>query len=147
MPGAPSEEMWFQMVAAHAAAAQSDVTSTGVDMQANGAWDAISFLVNYGTPAADNLFHAEGSANNSDWSDIAGSEIDLSGASDESQWLTIVNPPRRYVRVVAQRGTSSTTCAIWAVATRGKVLSGQTMNLVSGTIYGKTLINPAIGTK
>lgn len=129
----------------HSTAATGDVTSDAVDMLG---YDGVVFLTSYGTAAADNLMHAESSSDNfsSDTAaDIAGSEVDLSGSSDEDQFVDIIGPPERYVRVVAQRGTSSTLESIWAI--RYRTRNVPETSSVSGTIYGKKLLQPANGTK
>ncbi len=145
MNGLLSENVKITKVSDPTSAGTGDVTSASVNM-AN--YDGVLFLTSYGTAAADNLFHAQQSSDDggSDtFTDIAGSEIDLSGASDEDQWLDIFRPEEQYVRVVAQRGTSSTLGDIWAVQYKGRDVP--ISNLISGTIYGKQLINPVAGTK
>jgi len=140
-----SENALFTKVADYASAATSDVTSASVDMTD---YDSVIFLISYGTPAANNLIHAECSSDDGSsdtFADLEGSEVDLSGASDEDQWLEIHQPPERYVRCVAQRGTSSTLENIWAIQFNAKSIP--TDNLTSGTIYGKSIVQPAEGTK
>lgn len=128
-------------------AATSDVTSDAVDLQADGGWDGVCFLSSYATAAADNLMHAECSSDAAvadAYADIAGSEID-GGASDEDQVIDIFQPPERYVRAVAQRGTSSAMGDIWAILYRGRNLPFN--NVTSGTQQVKRLVQPAEGTK
>jgi hypothetical protein len=139
-----SENVLITKCADAAGAATSDVTGSTIDMAG---WDGVLFVTSYGTPAANNLIHVEqGAASNmSDAADLAGGEVDLSGASDEDQWIDLVQPRERYVRCIAQRGTSSTLENLWAIQYRGK--SRPQTNLTSGTIYGKRLIRPAEGTK
>ena len=147
-----TEAVKITKVADAATAATSDVTGTGVDMQG---WDGVVFLTSYGTAAADNLIHAEESSDDAAtdaYTDIAGSEVDLSGASDEDQFLDIMRHgsggTARYIRVVAQRGTSSTCGDIWALQYRGReVPFAASPNLTSGTIYGKRVLSPIAGTK
>lgn len=128
-------------------AATGDVTSDAVDMQADGGWDGVAFFTSYNTAAADNLIHAECSSDNASadaYADIAGSEID-GGSSDEDQLIDIYQPPERYVRCVAARGTSSVLGDIWAIQYRGRNLPHQ--NAVSGTLQVKRLVQPLEGTK
>lgn len=134
-------------VADPATAATSDVTSSSVDLQADGGWDGVCFVSSYGTAAANNLMHAECSSDDGStdtFADMAGSEID-GGSSDEDQVIDIYQPPDRYVRCIAQRGTSSTMGDIWAILYRGKKLPFN--NVVSGTLQVKRIIQPAEGTK
>lgn len=145
MNGFLSNNVKITKVSDVASANTTDVTSSSVDMAG---WDGVLFLTSYGTAAADNLMHAEQSSDDGSsdtFADIAGSEVDLSGASDEDQWLDILEPTERYVRVVAQRGTSSTLENIWAIQYRGRSLPQS--NLTSGTIYGKQIYRAAEGTK
>jgi len=140
-----SEDVKLTVVSGYASAAQTDVTSTGVDMTD---WDGVLFLTSYGTAAADNLIHVEQSSDNGSsdtYADLEGGEIDLGGASDEDQWVDVFRPKERYVRCIAQRGTSSTLETIWAIQYRGRSLPAD--NTTAGTIYGKTIISPDEGTK
>jgi len=128
-------------------AATGDVTSASVDLQADGGWDGVCFLGSYNTAAADNLMHAECSSDDAaadSFADIAGSEID-GGSSDEDQVIDIYQPPERYVRCIAQRGTSSVMGDIWAILYRGRNLPFN--NVSSGTIQVKRLVQPLEGTK
>lgn len=148
-PGFLCEQVKITKVADAAGAGTTAVNGAGVDMQADGGWDAVLFLTSYGTPAANNLMKAQQSdddASADDYTDIAGSEVDASGASDEDQWLDIQRPRKRYVRPVVQRGTSSTCENIWAIQYRGRKVVSSAINLVSGTIYGKKLYHPDEGT-
>lgn len=139
-----SENVKITKCADAAGAATTDVTGATIDMAG---WDGVLFVTSYGTAAADNLIHVEqGAASTmSDAADLAGGEIDLSGASDEDQWIDLYQPRERYVRCIAVRGTSSTLENLWAIQYRGK--SRPVTNLTSGTIYGKRVIRPAEGTK
>lgn len=132
-----SENVKITKVSDAAGAATSDVTSTHVDMAG---WDGVLFLTSYGTPAANNLMHVEtgDDSGDSDMADLSGGEVDLAGTSDEDQWLDVLRPRERYVRVVAQRGTSSTLENIWAIQYRGKDGFPQD-NDTTGTIVGKRI--------
>jgi len=139
-----TENVKLTKVSDYASANTTDVTSAEVDMAG---WDGVVFITSYATAAANNLMHAEqdtatgmGSA-----ADLEGSEVDLSGASDEDQWIDLFQPRERFVRVVAQRGTSAALESIWAIQYRGRNVP--VTNLTSGTIYGKRLNRPAEGTK
>lgn len=141
-----SDNVKITKVADQATAATSTVTSAAVDMAANGGWDGVMFLTSYGTAAADNLIKAQQSSDDGSadaYADIAGSEIN-GGASDEDQVLDIFQPQERYVKCLAQRGTSSTSGDIWAIQYRGRSLP--VTNTVSGTIVVQQLNRPAEGT-
>ena len=126
-----------------AGAATSDVTSAEIDMEG---WDGVMVFTSYGTPAADNLMHAEAAiATGGTFQDIAGSEMDLEGASDEDQVLDIYRPPRRFVRIVAQRGTSSTLENIWAIQYGPR--NPPQDDTLAGTLVEQAIVEPAIGTK
>lgn len=140
-----SEEAKLSKIADQTTAATSDVTSSGLDMEG---WDAVLFFTSYGTPAADNLFHVEQSSDDGSadaYTDVAGSEMNLEGASDEDQALDIINPEERYLRVVAERGTSSTSGDIWALQYRGDTLPGT--STLAGTNVIQRLVAPVAGTK
>lgn len=139
-----SEECKITKVADAAANGTSAVTSAAVDMLG---YESVIFVTSYGTAAANNKIKLQDSSDNAvadDFSDIAGSEVDLSGASDEDQWVDCVKAKKRYVKCVATRGTSSTMGDIWAIQynARSKPISNQ----VSGTIYGKIITEADDGT-
>lgn len=127
----------------HSTAATSAVDSASVDMAG---WDGVLFLTSFGTAAADNTLKAaqsddDGSAD--DFTDLTGTSV-ASGTSDEDVWIDIQRPTKRYVRVTAARGTSSTLESIWAIQYRGRT-AGQT-NVTSGTIIGERHASKAEGT-
>lgn len=140
-----TDEVKITKISDYESATTGDVTCTVIDMQG---YDAVAFLASYGTPAANNLMHVEQSSDDASadpYTDIEGSEVDLSGASDEDQWVDIVDPEERYLRLICQRGTSTTLENAWAIQYKAKTLPQD--NLVSGTIYGKQLVAPVAGTK
>ena len=124
-------------------AATGDVTSDELDMEG---WDGVMILVSYATPAANNLFHVEAAiAAGGTFSDIAGSEMDLEGAADEDQVLDSYRPPRRFLRVVAQRGTSAAIEGIWAIQYGPR--NPPQDDTLAGTLVQQSIVEPAIGTK
>jgi hypothetical protein len=132
-----TENMKITKVKDPSTANTGDVTSDIVDMAG---FDGCIFVTSYGTAAADNLMHVEsGDASNmSDAADLAGGEIDLGGASDEDQALDVLRPQERYLRVVAQRGTSTALGDIWAFQYKAK--DGMPIsNLLVGTICCKRI--------
>jgi hypothetical protein len=100
----------------------SAITSTKVDMAADGGWDEVTFVVDFETAAADNILKAQqssddGSADN--YSDIAGSAVPVD-LGDTCQRLNIVRPTKRYLKCVATRGTSTVLGTIIAILSRGR---------------------------
>lgn len=148
MNGFLTENCKLTKVSDHTTAATTDVTSSSVDMQG---WDGVVFFTSYGTAAADNLIHVEQSSDDGSsdtFADVAGSEVNASGTSDEDQFVDILRPEERYLRCIAVRGTSSTCESIWALQYRGRVAPfADNPNLTSGTIYGNRLLSPVAGTK
>lgn len=131
-------------VADHTAAGTTAVNSTGVDMAG---FEGVLFVTSFGTPAADNLVNLaqsddDGSAD--DYTDLAGSAVALGGASDEDAWIDVYRPRKRYVRLEAARGTSSTLESIWAIQYGSR--KQPVDNTTTGTIAGEAHVSPAEGT-
>lgn len=135
-----SEKTKWTKVKDYSSADTADVTATGVDMKG---YRGVMFITSYGTAAADNLLHVEQSADDSTYNDVADTEVNVS-TSDEDQWVDVYKPGDRYVRVVCERGTSSTLESIWAV--QYDPLSIPQDNTVAGTIHGERHVSPAEGT-
>lgn len=130
-------------VKTHSTAATSDVDSDSVDMAG---YNGVMFLSYFGTAAANNILKVQQSSDNGsadDWSDVAGTAVS-SGTSDENVWVDVYRPTKRYVRVKALRGTSSTLESIYAF--RYDARSLPEANIISGTIVGETHLDPAEGT-
>lgn len=128
----------------HSGAATSAVDSDAVDMAG---FDGVIFLTSFGTAAANNTLKAAQSADSAgspdDFSDLANTSVS-SGTSDEDVWIDIYRPRKRYVRVTAARGTSSTLESIWAIQYRGR--KAPVSNVLAGTIVGEAHVSPAEGT-
>jgi len=114
MQGLLSEETKLIQTDALTAAGTSLISGTGVDMQADGGWDGVRLFVSVGTPAANNIVHAEESADNSSFADIAASEPAAVDTDDAVQRIDIFRPSKRYVRLVVARGTSTALSALFA---------------------------------
>jgi hypothetical protein len=124
-------------VKTHSTAATSDVDSDSVDMAG---YNGVMFRAYFGTPAANNLIKVQQSSDNGsadDWSDVAGTSV-ASGSSN-TVFVDVYRPTKRYVRIRALRGTSSTLESIWA--DRYDARSLPQTNTVS-----ETHLNPAEGT-
>lgn len=127
-------------VADHSTANTTAVNSASVDMTG---FEGVLFITSFGTAAADNTLEAAQSSDNSNWNDLAGTQV-ASGTSDEDVWIDIYRPSDRYVRVEAARGTSSTLESIWAIQYGGR--KQPIDNTTSGTIIGEAHVSVAEGT-
>lgn len=140
-----ASEIKIVKVKDHSTAATSGVTSDGVDTLGFG---GVLFLTSFGTAAADNTLKAQQSDDDGStdaYSDLEGTSV-VTGASpsNEDVWIEVVRPAKRYVNVVAARGTSSTLESIWAILFNPD--QRPTLNVVSGTIIGESHVTPAEGT-
>lgn len=120
-------------------------TVTGATIDTSG-YEGVLFIAKYGTAAANNTLHAESGAASdmSDAADLASTSVGA-GASDEIQWIDLFRPAERYVRVMADRGTSST--LDWGVALLYGPKKLPVDNTTAGTIHGEVHASPAEGTK
>lgn len=128
----------------HTSAGTSAVNSDGVDIQG---YEGVLFLTSFGTAAANNTVNVAQSDDNGssdDFTDLEGSAVALAGSSDEDQWIDVFRPTKRYVRLEAARGTSTTLESIWAIlySARSKPVD----NTTTGTIAGELATSPAEGT-
>lgn len=130
-----AENAKFTRVSSAAAAAQTDVTSSSVDMKG---FDACAFVVAAGAIVDTGTFdmHAEGSDDDSNWDELDASITQMLTADDNKlAVLEIVRPLHRYLRVVVERGTAdSAVDAILAIQTRADrepVTQGATVDSVT----------------
>jgi hypothetical protein len=123
-------------------AGTSEIDGATIDTQG---YEGVLFIAKFGTAAANNTLQAQQGAlaNASDMADLAGTSVGV-GASDEIVWLDLNKPLERYVRVQAERGTSTT--LDWGVAILYGPRTMPTDNTVAGTIHGEVSISPAEGT-
>ncbi len=142
-----NEEIKLVKVSDVTSAGTSTISATGVDLSADGGWDGVLLFASFGTAAADNLLHAEQSPDDGTeaYADLADSQVSAGGNSNEEQWVDIFRPQEKWVRVVADRGTSTTIENMWAILYRGR--SKPYSNITAGTINGIALVSPAEGTK
>lgn len=127
-----------------AVAGTSDLTTASVDLSG---YEWAVFFTRLGTAAANNLMHAEASSDDGvadGWSDLTGTATPLAGASDEILALEIVQPEKRYARVVIARGTSSTGGDVYCIRGAGRRLPID--NVVAGTLAGSIVQSPIEGT-
>lgn len=100
-------------------AGTSAVTSSEIDMQANGSFDSVCVFVHFGTAAANNTAHVEAAtASGGSFIDLTGSSV----ASGSNSLVAIDCPyvPQRYLQVVLARGTSTTVDLMWAIKYHAK---------------------------
>lgn len=127
----------------HSAAGTSDVTSAAIDTQG---YHGVLVFTSFGTAASGNLLRAQQSEDDggSDaYSDLEGTSV-TSGSSDEDVWIDIYDPRKRYVKVVATRGTSSTLESIWVMLYNPH--RSPPDNTTTGTITGEAFNGPDEGT-
>lgn len=130
-------------VGAATVAGTSDVQSPVIDTKG---FDSVLFVSTFATPAAGNWIQANqdtvvgmGTA-----ADLLGSKATPSGASDETAWLEIVRPSKRFVRATFKRGTSSVLGEIYCI--QSLAAAEPQTNTLAGTSIGKLLVSPAEGT-
>lgn len=128
--------------AATTAAGTTEVDGSGIDMLG---YEGCLFVCKFGTAADGNTLQAQQSTDNSTFADLADTKVDVgTSASNEIVYLDLVNPAERYVRIQAQRGTSTT--LDWCVAIRYGAHKQPVDNDTAGTIAGEVHIAPAEGT-
>lgn len=120
-------EISVSRVSNAAAAAQTDINGTAVDMQG---WEGVTFVAALGDVTATSVLSMkaqQGAASNgSDGVDVTGSATNAftAGASDADNKLLVVdvvNPTSRYVRPVLSRGTANAVVdGIIAIRYRGR---------------------------
>lgn len=137
-----SKQVEIKSAAATTAAGTSEVDGATIDMEG---YEGVLFIAKFGTAASGNTLQAQqGAASNlSDAADLEGTLVTV-GASDELVYLDLVRPQERYVRIQAQRGTSST--LDWVVAIKYGARKLPVDNDTAGTIAGEVSISPAEGT-
>lgn len=141
--GGMNERVKITWVADYASANTTDVNGTGVNMAG---YEGVIFIAKYGTAAADNVLLLEGSSDDAGsdaYAELTGTQLGA-GASDEVQWVEIYRPGEKWVRCVAERGTSSTLLGI--VAIQYGAASQAVDNTIAGTIHGEYHVSPAEGT-
>ena len=117
-PGYLLDAVKIDKVSDPTTAGTGDVTSSSVDMTEDGGYDGVVFMTSYGTAAAGNILKASQSADDSSWNELTSPVAP--GASDEDQAIEVQRPVDRYVRAVAERGTSSTLGDIYALRYRSR---------------------------
>ena len=124
-------------LADHSTAATSDVTSAELDMAG---FTGVMFITSFGTANSGNLVTMH-DCDTSGGSFAATVALKTSGASDEDVVLDVKKPAKRFVKLVATRGASSTLESIWAIQ-YGARNRAQT-NALTGTIAVGQFSSPA----
>jgi len=130
-------------VGALTAAGTSDVNGPTLDMAG---FDSAFIVATFATPAANNFIQAQhdDASGMGTAADILGSKATPSGASDETAWLDIHQPTKRYVRAVFKRGTSTALGEIYCI--RYNAAQKAQTNTTAGAVIGKILRSPTSGT-
>lgn len=129
-------------VGALTVAGTSTVNSPTIDMAG---FDSCLFISTFATPATNNTVKvAQDSVSAmSSEQDLAGSSVAV-GASDDTVWVEIHKPRKRYIRAKFLRGTSSALGEIYCV--RFNAAAEPVSNALAGTIAGELHVSPAEGT-
>ncbi len=130
-----SQDIKITKLQDHTTAATSTVTSDELDMAG---YDGVLFITSFGTAASGNLVTLHDS--DTTGTEVATVALKTSGTSDEDVVLDVLNP-RRFCKLVATRGTSSTLESIWAI--QYKARSKAVTNALSGTLAIATFTKPA----
>ncbi len=125
------------------AAGATAINATSVDMLG---FEQVTFVVPFGAivSGAATSIKAQGSDNNSSWSDLAGTNQTIADTDDDKTfYVNVVKPVNRYVRLVVSRATQNATVGgIVAIQSNPK-----TLPVAHGTnVAGETWISPAAGT-
>lgn len=125
-------------------AATSAVTSDAIDMKG---FEGVIFVTRFGTAAADNSIKVQQDSDSAfgTAADLEGTAI-VSGAdpSNEVCAIDIYKPMKRYLRLHATRGTSSTLGDVYAILYQAKKMP--TVSELAGTLAIETHVSPAEGT-
>lgn len=137
-----SDKVAIRSALATTTAGTSEIDGATIDMQG---FEGVLFIAKFGTAAANNALQAQQDSDSAMGSpaDLEGTLVGV-GASDEIVYLELNKPKERYVRVQAERGTSTT--LDWAVAILYGARKQPVDNTVAGTIYGELHVSPAEGT-
>jgi hypothetical protein len=141
--GSLTDEMSFVKVADHTAAGTTVVFTAGVDTGASagaGGYEGVVFVTAFGTANALNYAYAQVSDDNVTFSDFTSGTIvgNRAGGANYTR-LTVHRPSKRYVRLYAGRGSSSTLESVWAVRYGARRKPAANSNAVVGA--GGTDVN------
>ena len=130
------------------AAGTSNQNSTSVDMSVNGGYRGIRFKALFGALTAGQVTYvkAQGSTDNSSFSDLAGSNTGALADADSNNMVVVdlYKPIHRYNRVVIVRGTQNAVID-GVTAEMYEPITEKTTQSSSVTL-SKQLISPAAGT-
>jgi hypothetical protein len=140
-----SDEIKITVCIGYTGATTGDAdAAAGVNMEG---YQGVLFIAKFGTAADNNTIHAEQSANDSSYAELADSQVHVgTSESNEIVWLDInQHVGDRYIRPTAERGTSTTLEFLIALQYRSKSIPCD--NVTAGTITGAVLTSPAEGAK
>jgi hypothetical protein len=137
-----SNSVQIKSALATTAAGTTEIDGATIDTSG---FEGVLFIAKYGTAASGNFLQGQQGADSglSDAADLEGTAVGV-GSSDEIVWLDLNRPQERYVRVQAERGTSST--LDWGVAILYGAKKLPVDNTTAGTIHGELSVAPAEGT-
>lgn len=136
-----SDGVAIDQAAAVTGAGTSEIDGASLDMQG---FEGCLFIAKFGTAASDNTIQGQQDiATGGSFSDLEGTLVSV-GSSDEIVCLDIVKPTKRWVRMQAERGTSTT--LDWALAIRYGAHKTPVVNAVAGTLALETHVSPDEGT-
>ena len=137
-----SRQVAIESGAATTGAGTTEVDGATIDTSG---FEGVLFIAKFGTAASNNTLQAQqGAASNlSDAADLEGTSVTV-GSSDELVYLDLYRPRERYVRIQAERGTSTT--LDWCVAIKYGARKQPVDNDTAGTIAGEVHVSPAEGT-
>ena len=144
LTGYLTDNLKITKIADHTTAGTSTVTSSAVDMQG---YTCAVFVTSFGTAASDNTFTIQSSSDDGSadaYTDLTGTQVGVS-TSDEDVWEDICRPRERYLKIKADRGTSSTLESIWVIQYGARSLPQD--NTTAGTIHGEQTNSPAEGSQ
>ena len=123
-------------------AGTTPINGAEIDMQNH---EGVVWYVKFGTAAIDNQIKAQQDdvTGMAGAADLEGTLVTV-GASDEIVALDLFRPLKRFVRVVALRGTSTT--IDWAIAIRYGRKKGPSPNALAGTLALELHVSPDEGT-
>jgi len=126
-------------------AGTTPLTGTALDMSG---YDGVLFIASFASAADGNTILIQQSNDSSgspdDFSPLAGTSVVTgTSASNETVWVNVYRPTKRYVKAVLARGTSA---AAACIALQYGAKSQPRTNVLTGTITGEVHLSPAEGT-
>jgi hypothetical protein len=123
-------------------AGTTTINGTEIDMES---YEGVLFVIKFGTAASNNSIKAQQDVvtGMAGAADLLGTLVAV-GASDEIVALDLVKPRKRFVRMAAVRGTSTT--IDWGIAIRYGSRKRPVTSALAGTLAIEQHVSPAEGT-